>query len=677
MQFPERRHHLVAKAQSGRSPWVPGRPRVHAELQIGDRRTARLKQGQHFRLGIERIEHRGFAALPAALSSFPGQYQPDRRLLAIGQIPPADFEQRDAARPAHRVALCRRHQPGDQRRAHMLHLFADRVRQHMRRAAEQCRLGLTDEAPVDGLVQPARRRRAPQLALDHLPARRGRLGHSVCARQRGRGDFVIPHHPHDFLDQVGAPVDVTPPARHDGLAAVDFEAEPLEDRDLLCFGHIDPAQRFRPLGQERDPPLGHRRLARARHRARRAAAMVDDQPRRDRQPFVEERRIDPALEPCPRIAGQQQFLPGPRDMLGVEKSAFDQDVGGLRRHPAVLAAHDPADVVHLRVVGDHRHRLVERVGLAIERDHAFARPGPACDQCAAQLGAVIDMQWATQIDRDEIGDIDQHRNRLLPDRLQFGLEPVGRFAVDQPAHALRIKCRATIDIVGTDIRRRSFARDRRCGRLAIHIGQRSQCPQSRRCKVSRNPPHAHAILPVGGDRDIEQAVVEPGEVGEARAHRRIGCELDDSLMLVAQLKLARRTHHAVRFDPADRRQLEREVASRDIGPRPAEHADHPGARIGRSAYHLQWSAVAGIDRQHLQLVRLRMACRGQHLGDDERLQCLGRIVDAFDFQPDAGQRFRNHVRSSIRHKMLFQPAQGELHAPTPPLSVGTSRKRKP
>ena len=142
----------------------------------------------------------------------------------------------------------------------------------------------------------------------------------------------------------------------------------------------------------------------------------------------------------------------------------------------------------------------------------------------------------------------------------------------------------------------SFALDRRNGRLAIHLGQWPQCPQSRRRQVARNPAHAHAILPVGGDRDVEQTIVQPREIGEARPHRRIGVEFDDSLMLVAQLQFARRAHHAIRFDPADRRQLEREIAPRNISPGPAEHTDHPGARIGRPAHHLQRFAMAGIDR---------------------------------------------------------------------------------
>ena len=93
-------------------------------------------------------------------------------------------------------------------------------------------------------------------------------------------------------------------------------------------------------------------------------------------------------------------------------------------------------------------------------------------------------------------------------------------------------------------------------------------------------------------------------------------------------------------------------------PGAAEHADQPGAGVGRAAHDLQRLAVAGIDGQHLQLVGLRMALGGQHLGDPERRQRLGRIVDAFDLQPDAGQRVGDRRRVGVGVEMVLEPATG-------------------
>ncbi len=141
-------------------------------------------------------------------------------------------------------------------------------------------------------------------------------------------------------------------------------------------------------------------------------------------------------------------------------------------------------------------------------------------------------------------------------------------------------------------------------------------------------------------------------------------------MVLAQFEFARRTHHAVRFDAADRRDLQHHAVGRDGGARHAEHADQPRAGIGRAAHDLQRAPIsyigAGIDRQHLQLVRLRMGFGAQHAGDTERGQFLARILDALDLQPDAGEAVQDRIQRGIGGEMLVQPAQGELHAPTPP-----------
>ena len=101
-------------------------------------------------------------------------------------------------------------------------------------------------------------------------------------------------------------------------------------------------------------------------------------------------------------------------------------------------------------------------------------------------------------------------------------------------------------------------------------------------------------------------------------------------MLVAELELAHRAHHAVRLDPADRGFPEGHAAARDIGAGSAEHAEDPRAGIGRAAHDLERLAVAGVDGEHLQLVGLGVALGGEHARDLERGKRLGGIVDALD-----------------------------------------------
>ena len=100
--------------------------------------------------------------------------------------------------------------------------------------------------------------------------------------------------------------------------------------------------------------------------------MFEDQLRCNREAIVEECRIDTALEALARVAGQREFLPRSCDMFRREISAFDQDVGCGFGHARMFAAHDAADIMHHRVVSDHCHAGIKRVGLAIERFDLFA-----------------------------------------------------------------------------------------------------------------------------------------------------------------------------------------------------------------------------------------------------------------------------------------------------------------
>ena len=83
-------------------------------------------------------------------------------------------------------------------------------------------------------------------------------------------------------------------------------------------------------------------------------------------------------------------------------------------------------------------------------------------------------------------------------------------------------------------------------------------------------------------------------------------------MVVAQLQFARRAHHAAALDAADRRDLQGHVATGDIIPRRAKHAEHAWACIGRTADDLDLLTGARVDGEDLQLVGLWVLFRGEH-----------------------------------------------------------------
>ena len=327
--------------------------------------------------------------------------------------------------------------------------------------------------------------------------------------------------------------------------------------------------------------------------------------------------------------------------------------------------------MHLGIVGDHRHERFKRIFLLVEREDLLAEPGGARGEAARQLGDVVRVRRAAVVEHHIIGDVDQRRNCPLPGRLQPPLHPLGRGAVfhalDRPAE----ESGAAARVLDTD---RYRARE---AALDLGHGKRFQRPDAGGGEVARNSPHAHAILPVWRDVDVEHWVVEAGVRDECRSDRCIGWQLDNPAMVVAKLELTRRAHHAVAFDPADRRDLQRQVAAGDVRTRRSEHAEQSGAGVGRSAHHLDLFAGARIDGQHLKLVGLRMLLRGQHLGDAKWRQRYGPVADLLHLQPDGGKLVGDLLSRSICVEVVLQPFQREFHAPTPPDSVGTSSARNP
>ena len=67
-------------------------------------------------------------------------------------------------------------------------------------------------------------------------------------------------------------------------------------------------------------------------------------------------------------------------------------------------------------------------------------------------------------------------------------------------------------------------------------------PSAGRREIAGDAAHAHAILPVGRDRDVDHRIVEPGIVGIGGADRRIGGQLDDAVMLVGPAASSRIEH---------------------------------------------------------------------------------------------------------------------------------------
>jgi hypothetical protein len=148
--------------------------------------------------------------------------------------------------------------------------------------------------------------------------------------------------------------------------------------------------------------------------------------------------------------------------------------------------------------------------------------------------------------------------------------------------------------------------------------------------------HAQAIGTVGRDRHLDDGIVEADHAREGHANRRVGGQLDDALVLVAQAHLAHGDEHAVRLLAADDALLEIDAGAGDVHSRGRKHALHAGARIGRAADDLD-DLVTGIDEADAELVGVRVPARLLHIGDGEGGQILRAILDALDLEAEHGE----------------------------------------
>ena len=160
------------------------------------------------------------------------------------------------------------------------------------------------------------------------------------------------------------------------------------------------------------------------------------------------------------------------------------------------------------------------------------------------------------------------------------------------------------------------------------------------------PRTREAVAAVRRDADIDHRIVEAGPLRVRHADRRILRQVEDAGVVVAETHLALGQQHARAAHAADLADLQRDAGAGDERAGRGEHALHAGARIRRAADHAH-RVAAGIDRAHAQPVGVRVLHRLDHARDAERGEGGAAVLDALQFQADAGQRVGD-LRSASR-----------------------------
>ena len=383
-------------------------------------------------------------------------------------------------------------------------------------AAEQLGLRLGDERPGHGLGHAARGQRALGLAGAHLRGGQHGLARRVAAIERRRGDAIDADDAHDLLDDVGLAFDVRPPRRRRDLHALvlagDEEAELGQHAPHLDETEIEAGEALQFAGREVDDLFRRFRLAGDGDLRRRAAAELHHHLRRELQPRHHEVRIDAALEAIARVGVDAELAPGLRDVERLPQRRFDQHVGGGLVAARGLAAHDAGERLDAAVVGDHAHGVVERVGLAVERQQLLAVLRAAHDEIALHLLGVEHVQRPAAVVGDEVGDVDQRVDRAKPDRLQPLLQPLRRRAVLDAAHEAQREGRA--ERMG--LAEVELDRDR-AGEFALDRLRRALLERADvgRGQIAGDAVDAGAVGPVRREVDVDHRIVEAGALAQS------------------------------------------------------------------------------------------------------------------------------------------------------------------
>ena len=132
-------------------------------------------------------------------------------------------------------------------------------------------------------------------------------------------------------------------------------------------------------------------------------------------------------------------------------------------------------------------------------------------------------------------------------------------------------------------------------------------------ELTRHAGDAHGVGTVGGDRQVEDDVVEAEHATHVGAERGRLVETEDAAVVVAEAELLGGAEHAVGHDAADLAPLEHETAGEGRSGAGVGH-DHARHHVGRAAHHAGLTA-AGVDVDELQLVGVGVLLDTDHARD--------------------------------------------------------------
>ena len=263
-----------------------------------------------------------------------------------------------------------------------------------------------------------------------------------------------------------------------------------------------------------------------------------------------------------------------------------------------------------------------------------------------ELLRVEHVQRPVEVEGHQVGDVDQRRDRPEADRLQPALQPVrarGRSSRRGSGGRPRSGrgCRAwprSRASTGSGWRTLPVTRSALNGfSVPTPAAARSRAMP---CTPSQSPRLGVTLISI-------TASSRPSASAAGMPVARLGRQVDDAAMVLAELQLAAGAQHAVAVLAADLARLEVQVGAGDVAAGRREDALHAGARVGRAADDLD--ARPRRCRPCRRAAGRRWdAARPRPRSRPRSLQRLGRVGRCLDLEAEHGQRVAHLGRATRR-----------------------------
>ncbi len=384
---------------------------------------------------------------------------------------------------------------------------------------------------------------------------------------------------------------------------------------------------------------------------------------------------DALLEPARGLGADAQLAGGDAVVGPLEGGALEQHGGGVVHDLALLAAHDARKAGGVLPVGDDQHRLVQLVGLAVQRGQRLAGVRPAHDDgLVLHLGKVEGVHRVAGLQHHEVGDVHDVVDGPYARAVQVFPHPLGAGADlhvgDDPravAGAKGLVPHLDLRVVG----KRPLA-----GLLDGDLGHHEVLLQHR-AGFPGQPPHAQAVGPVGQYLKVDDVVAEAEDFLHVGAGGHVLGDFDDPG--VADVRVQPRGHvqlwagaqHAHGHLAAHLALLDLHTTGQMRAVQRHRHV-HIRMDVRRAADDLQRLPVAHVHHADVQVVGIGVVHAGQHAPHDHLVKLGAGLLHALHRRAGHHHPRSVFLRGHIYVNILPEPLHGHFHKLYPPFLVEES-----